>query len=76
MSALGLTRVKSKHWQGYIPFYTFLLIQVIGRIQPIATLALRSPSCWLSADGCSQLLGATHSLGLWPPSSIINVNSK
>lgn len=76
MSALGLTWVKSKHWQGYIPFYTFLFIQVVGRIQPIAALALRSPSCWLSADGRSHLLGATHSLGLRPPSSIINVNDR
>lgn len=42
-----------------------LLTWAVGRIQFAAMVALRSLfPCWLSADGCFQLLEVTHIPGL------------
>lgn len=49
-----------------------LLLPVVGRLQVLARVGLRSLfSCWLSAGSCSRLPEAAHILGLWTPPSVV-----
>lgn len=49
--------LKSRGWQGYIPFWSlwgrihFQAIQIVGRIPVFTSVGLMSFLCWLSAKG-------------------------
>lgn len=63
---LGLSRLKSMCWPSCILIWSSghltKLIQVVGRVQFLVVVGLRSLlSCWLLARTCSQLLEATLS---------------